>query len=71
MKLSYMGENREGMAKSVEMKGTLKLKITNPGQGNVTYEAELILSTNDKFQLQQDLLTTELTDVAVRSRNTR
>lgn len=59
------------MAKSVEMRGILRLKITNPGQQNVSYEAELILSSNDKFQLQQDLLTTELTDVAVRSRSTK
>lgn len=58
------------MAKKVEVRGVLRLKITNPGQRNVSYEAELILSTNDKFQLQKDLLTTELTDVAVRSRST-
>ena len=59
------------MAKTVEMRGILRLKISNPGQRDVAYEAELILSTNDKFQLQQDLLTTELTDVAVRSRSTK
>ena len=59
------------MAKTVEMKGTLRLKITNPGQSKVKYEAELILSTADKFELQRDLLTTELTGVAVRSRSTK
>ena len=59
------------MAKSVEMKGTLRLKITNPGQTNVTYEGELILSSADKFQLQRDLRTTELTDEAIRSRFTK
>ncbi len=59
------------MAKKVEMRGILRLKITNPGQRNVSYEAELILSSNDKFELQRVLLSTELTDVAVRSRNTK
>uniref|UniRef100_A0A6M3LXG2 Uncharacterized protein n=1 Tax=viral metagenome TaxID=1070528 RepID=A0A6M3LXG2_9ZZZZ len=58
------------MAKTMEMKGTLKLKISNPGQRDVKYEAELILSDKDKFELQQDLLTTELT-VAVRSKMTK
>ncbi len=55
------------MAKNVEMKGILRIKINKPGERNVTYNAELILSEEDKFQLQQDLLTTELT-LAVRTR---
>jgi len=59
------------MAKTVEMRGILRLKFSNPGQSNVKYVAELILSTADKFELQRDLLTTELTGVAVRSRSTK
>ncbi len=59
------------MAKSIEMKGTLKLKITHPGQSNVTYEGEIILSTADKFELQRDLLTTELSGIAIRTRFTK
>jgi len=58
------------MAKTVEMKGTLKIKINNPGQRDVEYEAELVLSDADKFELQRDLLTTELT-LAVRSTRTK
>jgi len=57
------------MAKKVEMRGTLRIKISKPGQRSVKYTAELILSRDNKFQLQQDLLTTELT-VAVRDRAT-
>jgi len=48
------------MVKTIEMRGTLRIKIKNPGQRDVKYEAELILSERDKFQLQQDLLATEL-----------
>ena len=59
------------MAKTVEMKGTLRLKISNPGQRDVKYEGELLLSTADKFELQQDLLTTELSGIAVRTRFTK
>ena len=59
------------MAKTMEIKGTLKLKISNPGQRDVKYVAELIVSDKDKFELQRDLLSTELTGVAVRSRHTK
>jgi len=48
------------------MEGTLRIKINKPGERGVTYKAELILSDGDRFQLQQDLLTTELT-LAVRT----
>jgi len=54
------------MTKHVEMEGTLRVKIIKPGERGVTYKAELILSDEDRFQLQQDLLTTELT-LAVRT----
>lgn len=57
------------MAKKREMKATLRIKINNPGQRNVKYTAELILSRDNKFQLQKDLLTTELT-VAVKDYTT-
>jgi len=54
------------MAKKMEMEGTLRVRIANPGERSVTYKAELILSDEDRFQLQQNLLTTELT-LAVRT----
>lgn len=54
------------MTKNMEMNGILRIKIKKPGERSVTYTAELILSEEDKFQLQQDILTTELT-LAVRT----
>uniref|UniRef100_A0A6M3ME84 Uncharacterized protein n=1 Tax=viral metagenome TaxID=1070528 RepID=A0A6M3ME84_9ZZZZ len=44
----------------------LRIKITNAGERNVTYTAELLLSKQDKFALQRELLTTELISVAVK-----
>uniref|UniRef100_A0A6M3LXR0 Uncharacterized protein n=1 Tax=viral metagenome TaxID=1070528 RepID=A0A6M3LXR0_9ZZZZ len=55
------------MPRTIELDAVLRIKITNAGERNVTYAAELILSKNDKFALQRELLTTELTSVAVKA----
>jgi len=54
------------MPKTIEMNAVLRIKITNAGKRNVAYSAELVLSKNDKFYLQREILTTELTPVAVK-----
>uniref|UniRef100_A0A6M3M4M8 Uncharacterized protein n=1 Tax=viral metagenome TaxID=1070528 RepID=A0A6M3M4M8_9ZZZZ len=54
------------MPRTIEMNAVLRIKITNAGERNVTYTAELLLSKQDKFALQRELLTTELISVAVK-----